>query len=299
MKRINGFLDLDSYFSSSDKEDIIESDYKSGHYWLIIDGEKYYFKPEEKSYRELISYHVAKRLNIDAVFYDLARFNGQTGVISKNYCKTDCKYIKGYDILEEYFENHFGDLIVMGFDPTISVGHVRMNKLNNLEIITCALKDRYKDKINIDEVMYQFILLFIFCILTIQKDKTPQNWDIEEGIESVSLIPVMDNALSFGDPATTKVSISSNIATSGTSIEECLKQFLSDSSADIVELFVEKYNTLTMDEFLNIISEVEFNVNASIPRAEKNEIIENFKNNRENIKRVLEELNISSKMGRS
>ena len=287
MKRINGFLNLDSYFNAVHDTDLIfESDYKKGHYWLIIEGEKYYFKPEENAYRELISYNVANKLDIPAVWYDLAVYNNQRGVISKNYCKENCKYIKGYDILDEYFENHFGDLIVMGFDPTISVGHKRMSKLNNLEVIKNALIERYKDKINVEELIYQFVLLFIFSILTIQKDKSPQNWDIEEGIDRVSLIPLMDNALSFTEP-TDKVSLAASIASSEYSFEECLKEFLMTSSSEEVQLFVDKFNVLTEDAFLDIISKVEIDINSAIPSREKNEIINNFIVNRNNIKKLL------------
>lgn len=297
MKRRNGFLDIDDYFKhlpNLSKTDLVKpSGYSYHNFWIKIDGIKYYFKPSFHridSYSEIIALHIAKHLGIEAITYDLAAFNNKIGVISKCYRKDDCEYVSGVDILYDYSKNNSKELCELGLGNSLSfdIG------LNSLEIIWQALENRYKDnpKANIEELVYKIVLQYIFCILIAHSDKGPQNWEIEEGPEKIDIVPLFDNELSFENPDGYDYYslLNPTIEENYIKIPESLRKFLSISSQEYIDLFLEKFNILTNEKLVEIINEVEEYIEAPIPRSEKNHFMDNFKKHRNNIEEVLNDL---------
>lgn len=309
LERVNGFLDLDKYYEEVKRiqgysdfdlfldEFIKESYYSFGHYWLNINGEYYYYKWTPDIYEELIVSECAKLLNIDAVEYDLAIFRETEGVISKSYRKYGYIYFSGMDILYDYLidENNHESLKQMGCDLIhLQELHTNSDKaeyLNNLEVIWQALEYRYKKlKRNapINELMEGLIKYFCLNILIGQYDAFPQNFEIGESKDNIYLAPYYDGSQSFGkqcyDP---RQSMSVSYEDRNTNNYRVLEEFFKISSQDYINVFMEMYNTLTVDTFLNILKNIEEKIGKSLPEMTKKRIIERYIANREDIERVI------------
>lgn len=303
MKRTNGYIDLDSYYEDLDKKKldtlIKPSDYSDEHFWLTIDEEDYYFKATNFPYNELVCYEIAKLLGMDALEYDLAKFKNFYGVISKNYKKPGYKYIPGYDILKKYYDHNKEIVEKMGLskinwqEDYESPCYIHMN---NLETIWTALEYSYPC-FDISPSFLKIVNQFIFIILTAQEDKGSQNWEAEESENSIDIVNIFDNESAYlGYDC--EVAMSTNFDDACHKLMDVLKTFLNLSSQEFVNLFLEKYNLLSEEAFLNILDIVEVKTGVNIPESEKTRLISNFKNNRENIKIVLEELKIDNNLGR-
>ena len=312
MKRINGFLNIDEYFEIIKKKNNFtdddleyygyykESGYNYDHYWLLINGEKYYFKTSAYIYEEVIASECARFLGIDAVVYDLAEFKYLEGVISKSYRKEGYDYVSGDEILLEYLEDN--DNIIklkeMGYDQEKLIQLTRRYKIadsiNTLEILWQVLEYRYpRNTEDIKRIMDNFVLIFILNILLSQTDGMPQNWEIEESIDGISLVPFFDGELMFKKldvQIDSNCSLSVNFNDKNRSNYDILREFLKVSSQEFINLFIEKFNLLTIENFLSIIEQIERRIGTKIPTIDRQEIIDNFIENRERIAIILEEL---------
>lgn len=100
MKRKNGYIILKDYQVISEKS---EWSLGSIYEWIRMDGKEYMYKAEkeEDALRELFWSFVLERIKVDHISYDLAIYDGTTGVISKNYNENN-NIILLYEIIEEY-----------------------------------------------------------------------------------------------------------------------------------------------------------------------------------------------------
>ena len=270
MERVNGFLKLDG--CRCKKSSYI------GQYYVYIDGEEYYFKPTKSCYNEIVTYYILKFLGIDACSVDLATLNGRYGVISKSLRKEGVNLVSGNVILRSYLSNSLRFIEKMGFDNRYyrSLKLYYLNALsrpfktiNSLDIIWQALEYRYKDEINISEVMDQFVVMHLFDIIVNNVDRHEWNWMIEESDEGIRLAPLFDfdcclkenykvfeMGVNFDD-----LYYDGKIMDSA---RDRLANFLDVSSYDYLYLFLNMFNKV-VNNFDIILSEVEEKIIRRIP----------------------------------
>lgn len=297
MERIDGYLVID------DCKRVV-SDKDKNHYWIYIEGVEYYFKEVGNKYRELVGYQAAKYLGIDACYTDLAILDGKRGVISKSLRNNKSKLVSGDELLGEYLAHNFDNIRDMGFigsdaDNVKEYGlgdttrYLSSIYINNLEIIWQALEDRYKDKINISEVMEQFVIMYMFTILFSDIDKHPGNWFIEEGKDGVRLAPILDNGdllINYDDGYEADnviMSFSTNFKDRETKLVETLKVFFETSSYEYFLMFVSMFDKVFMN-FDIILQNVEKQIGREIPDYEKEKIIVAFNKNCSKIQSVID-----------
>lgn len=318
MERKDGYLDLNKYFEEIKLKKnckyydllvagIIEpSTYCNDHFWLNIEGEKYYYKPSYCAYHELLAYHIAKELGYNATYCDLATFTIKStetednkGIISKSYRKSNCKYITGTQILEEYYNARPNEVKEMGLndDWKLYYDGPYFVDMNNLEIIWQALEFKYKNnpKANIEKLVKQLAENYIFFILIMANDKGSQNWEIEESENEINVCPIIDNEMIFYNTNTT-VAFSTSFEDSDKSIKESIRKFLTISSREYINLFINKFNALDIEMLYRCIEKVEKQTETNMPEELKNEIIKNYTLNREAITEVLQELGLVNKV---
>jgi len=305
MERIEGFLCIDN----CKKEPANIHQKKTNHYWVYINGEEYYFKPTNNYYNELIGYHAASYLGIDSCYCDLAISNGQKGIISKSLRKENTKLTSGYDILNEYVYSGLSNLYWIKkmmnatnvlkkwwFDDKYrDKSNLIANGINDLENIWHALEYKYKDdrRFNIEKVMNQMVMMYIFSLLSYDTDKYATNWIIEENENDIRLAPIFDNEDAFNYTKDklnqkTRFSESSTPETYNYNQLEAINTFLSISSSEYLELFYEMYENLS-NNFDKIIKNAEVQIGIPISLHKKLTITNGFYKNMEQIKNSLEQ----------
>ena len=309
MKRLEGFLYIDEY----QKEPANVHQKKTNLYWLYINGEEYYFKPSNNYYNELIGYHAATFLGIDACSCDLAILNGQKGIISKSLRKENTHLTSGYDILNEYVYSGLSNLywikkmmnqtdILKKWwfnDKYRDKSDLIANGINDLENIWHALEYKYQDdkRFNIEKVMNQIVIMYIYSLLSYDTDKYATNWLIEENKTDIRLAPIYDNEDAFNytkDKLNQKNRFSSSTTpeTYDYNQLEAINIFLSISSSEFSNLFYNMYEKL-LDNFDKIIKNVEIQTGVSIPLTKKLTITNGFYKNMEQIRNHLEQYKTS------
>lgn len=222
-KRVNGWLDLDSYFVNrlgrnfTDREDLfnerlidIENGGRSNKFWILSeDKEKIaLFKEQlsvdsDESYAELISEEISKILGMPTAHYDLATFNGEKGVISYNFIKKEDSYYSGFDIITDFYEqkleNNSELSELYGIDYYRNDIDDVLDKLNNLEDVWIILEEKYKgfhDKERIvSRIVNGLVDKLIFDILTVNVDDHCDNWGELDSLEDGRILaPQFDNA---------------------------------------------------------------------------------------------------------
>lgn len=310
MKRINGFLNIDGYFIKKYKKKYVEGLVKkisSIHYVITIDGEEYYFKKISNPYNELLAYEIARFLGLNAVSYDLAVFQNMFGVLSKDFKRKDCNYISGQELLFMYsrMPKNLNILSNMGLEQTENNNFPDnapySYNINNLEVIWQAIEYRYQQLgiyVDMEKIMNDLVMYFIFNILTLQNDGMAQNWILEESKYGINLCPSFDNELCFQINDDKKIptgNLSTNFNDVGLGNYRILEEFLKVSSCEYIELFKEKFNMLSFENFLKLIQRVENKIECSLPNDVKEKYIRLFLMNRQNIERVLNDLDKSRK----
>ena len=305
MKRIEGFL----YIDECKKEPANVHQKKTNHYWVYINGEEYYFKPSYNCYNELIGYHAAISLGIDACFCDLAILNGMKGIISKSLRKENTKLTSGFEILNEYVYSDLSNLYWIKkmmnetnilkkwwFDDKYrEKSDLVANGIHDLENIWHALEYKYKNDIrfNIEKVMNQMAQMYIFSLLSYDTDKYATNWLIEENEKDIRLAPLYDNEDAFNY---TKDKLNQRIRFSGATTPEtydynqleAINTFLSISSSEYSVLFYDMYEKL-LNNFEEIIKKVETQIGTSLPIQKKLTITNGFYKNMGQIRNYLEQ----------
>ena len=171
--------------------------------------------------------------------------------------------------------------------------------INNLEVIWQAIEHKYKDSnvnIDLEKIMNDLILVFIFNILVMQNDGMAQNWVLEESAYGVNVGLLYDFADTFkfdDNNEYPKCNLSTNFNDVGLGTYRILEEFLKVSDAVYVSLFQEKFNMLTEEVFIKLIERVEHKIECSIPKTLKLYYIEMFRINHKNIEQVLNEFNKS------
>jgi len=301
MERKNGFIDLDLYFRNLGKNGIDKSkliqeskDYDD-QYWLTINGDIYYFKETFSLYEELVASECAKFLGVNAVEYDLAKFKVKQGVISKSYRKPNCKYISGEKILSEYATdpNNKEILINLGGDEN-KLSLLRNTRdlseyIHTLEVIWLALAYHYK-KLNINDIMKNIVKQFCFDLIIGQFDGYPQNWEIEESVEGITLMPYFDGSATFGilkAMPKPRQSLSVNFHDKGTDNYQILETFLSSACTEDINIFLEMFNKLNIHNFTDVLDAVEKRIDSNIPFFIKDRMILEFVRNRNLLQEVI------------
>lgn len=315
MERINGYLDINKYYNEFKIKNnctqldlvlndfILSSSYNyDEHYWLLIEGKRYYFKPTNYPFHEIIAYYIAKQLGINATYYDMAIYNKVKGVISKSYRKPDCQYISGKSILEEYYEHVDKQILTqMGLTDDWKERHdgPYFLDMNNLETIRKALEFKYANKefFNIEEIMEQFIAKYIFSILTRANDQTSYNWEIEENSNRVALCPLLDNEIMLDQKEAT-MTLSVGYDDNNTSVKNSLKKFLLTADNKYIDMFLTKLKCFDYNCLFNAFLQTEQQIGIKIPDEIKVRILDIYSLNQKEIFETLDEIDILSKKGR-
>lgn len=215
--RVNGYLDLDNYFINKlnrdyiDEEDLfvnglieLEMSGVSNKFWILSsEGEKIaLFKEQalysDESYAELFAEEIAIVLNIPTAHYDLAKFNGNKGVISYNFIKQYNEYYSGFDIVSDFYEQKLENDEELSklynidyYNDTIDDV---VDKLNNLEDVWFILEERFKNNPSkqyiVKDIVNGLVNRLIFDILTINIDRHVDNWAIIDDTTA----PLFDNS---------------------------------------------------------------------------------------------------------
>jgi len=138
------------------------------------------------------------------------------------------------------------------------------------------------------------VVYFIFNILLCQNDGMAPNWELEENENKISLAPIYDNEMCFAskNKGINMSNLSTNFNDAKLSNEKKLDEFLTVSSKEFVELFLEKYESLSVDIFTKIIQSVENSIDNYIPSEVKENIMASFIENREKLEEVLNKHNL-------
>lgn len=292
MRRVDGFLDL------SNEEKVRHIKYYGDI--LLINGKEYFYKFSETPYNEVICSELANILAINCVQYDLAYYE-KKGVVSENYKKPGAKYINGSKLLEKFYYKDRKFLNEMGLNKFEWENYEGPNyyHMNNLEIIWSCLDTLYKDypKEQRQKCLVDLIMQFIFMILTAQYDRGSYQWELEITDDTISVVPMFDNEASFS-VVDVWTGMSTNFNDFHGEPAEVLEEFLSISSREFIDLFLEKYNILTEEKFIEILNLVEKKIQCEIPIGVKAEVIAGFVINRKRLEKVLQKLNIDNNIGR-
>lgn len=296
MNRVNGFLFLDDYYLDK----VEDSSYAPSHKWLTIDGERYYFKYTNSPYSEMIAYEIAKLLDIEAIEYDLAIYDGYAGVISKDYRQNDCKYIPGYMICLEYFMKNLDTMKQMGLEKVTICDEYNEPytfESNNLENIWQALEFKYKDypREEVLKVMYKIVEQFIFTLLTASPDKGSQNWDVIEKAHSLDLVPLYDNEGIY-EFSNVSMGMSVGFEDNNFDVKKVIEKFLKISSSEYIEMFLDKYYKLKEFGMENILKIIEEKTEYEI--LFKDSYINEFNNHMKLIEGILNKLGIKNNIRR-
>lgn len=278
-------------------------------YTFEKNGVKYFYRrfalndrPLEYLLNELIAYEMAKKLEIDCVRPIVVNKPNNVGIATKSFEKDGYSVINGQTILENYYKhlysnNNEDDL---EFNETIT-------KMNNLENIWDALdyyfKDYEKNKKNeiIKNIMFDLTKIFSFDIIMMQSDRHAENWEILESNnkDAAYLVPLYDNELCFDN-----YSISTNL---NVEFEEetlinahyNLKKFLSYSSDDFINVFLNYFEKSTPEVLEHIIKDIDEKYKGLFRYTYKEEVMKKYKENYKMLKEVLEELNLIESSNRS
>jgi len=221
--RVNGYLDLDDYFfkrlgrNPIDEEDLynnglieMELGGRSDGFWILDEaGNRIALFKEplnrqgDESYAELISEEVSKILGMPTAHYDLAKFNGNKGVVSYNFIKKYDGYDAGFDIIADFYESNLEYDSEMselyGIDYISDTIDDATTKLNNLEDIWRILEDKYGDYPNreyiVSTIMNGLVDKLIFDILMVNIDDHCGNWGVLDTLDDGKVLaPQFDNA---------------------------------------------------------------------------------------------------------
>lgn len=298
MKRIDGYLVIDDY-------EYVVLDNGRRRCSTCIEGELYYFKETDKMYEEVIGYNILKFLGIDACYNDLAILDGKCGIISKALINNKGKLISGSELLGDYLANNFDTVSDMGFVGELAnsvkkyglgdtMRYFSSFYVNNLEVIRGALEDRYKDNIDINSVMNEFIVMYIITIIFADIDKNPNNWFIIENDSKIRLAPIFDNGEMF-DYYYDECEIDEVFGSFSVSFEdsnlnqmESLKVFFNTYGYDYFCLFNDIFNKVMLN-FDEILKMCEIQIGCDIPAENRERLIVAFNSHCERIQSVIDD----------
>lgn len=285
MKRIEGFIDVDRMLKKGELkkvEDYTNFDYIPNNMSAFIDknNETYFFKTLTvgNPYGELLAEELLKDLGLPHAEYDLAIYNQNKGVLTKNFRKKDKKYITGEEILKDYLRS-------LGMDTE----EIALNDYNNLETIWNALEYRYKDNpdkvIIVERLMNQIVNLFIFDIMVENFDRYYKNYQIEEGKDDINLAPIFDNETIGSNYG--KVSLRVNNDMSSDDSYDELVNFINISTSEARDLLRERVEIISGENIDKALYKIERKTGYPVPDGLVVEYIKEFMNQSERIERIL------------
>lgn len=310
MERIEGKLDLDSYFNHKTYNELVangmiknnmqfenrkdEND-RFTNFMLNVDNINYYVKESNYPITELVVEEFAKLLGFDNAHYDLATFDGMDYVISPSYKKTGkgYDYVTGHDVLSKYYKylkREGKDYLELINAKELFGGFYSAYYLNNLENIWMALSYYFKVRYDRDEIVYKLVTelkrrYFFKNLLLFDADYHPCNWEMEVDA-SVNLCPMFDNescliSETYGVPfgIMPEYTLYNNI--------NHLQSFLAYSSKEDIFEFIELFDKATPELFKQAINMVlkRTDPNLEIPK----DLLEKYENNYVQIKNIINE----------
>jgi len=293
--RNDGYIELERIFEKDectliDFEDMPEqrNNFSTSSVKTIFSykGDIWLFRPEfdkNISYIELILEELARDFGIPQAHYDLATLNNKKGNITKYFKKKDCKYLLGEDLLIEYVENG----LKISKD-NFSIWESAILSHNSLEGIWRALDYHYHHLKNHEEVveklMDRLVDIFIFDILTQQKDRHSCNWGIVESEDSIDIQPLYDNEFAFDTIKELPPLVAESLKEEELfcfqyydhSIEEALLEFLEVSGDEYLEKLQNKIPLIQKENITSVIDRVEERIGCEIPQFMKSHIYDCF-----------------------
>lgn len=286
MRRIEGFIDINRMLKKGELkklEDYTDFSFIPNNMSVFIDtnNEIYFFKHllVGNPYSELLAEELLKDFQLPHAEYDLAIYNKEKGVITKNFRKKDKKYISGEEILKDYLNSLNLD------NKEYDLGYY-----NNLETFWNAIEYRYKKHPNkdiiIEKLMNQLVNLFIFDILVENFDRYCKNYQIEEGKDDINLAPIYDNesiALYLRS-----VSLGLEDGDSFLNYYESLKKFIDVSDFKSNEIIKGKLWIISGENIDDALYRIERKTGYPVPDGIVVEYIKEFISHKEKIEKILD-----------
>lgn len=294
--RNNGYIELERIFEKDectlmDFDEITKSnsdifDQSSVEMIFSYQDEIWLFKSgpgKGVPYMELVMEELARDFGIPSAHYDLATYNNKKGVITKYFKQKNCKYLFGEDLLTEYVED-----ALKIFEDDFSTWENAILSHNSLEGIWRSLDYHYRNFKNHESIVWhlmsRLVDIFIFDILTHQKDRHSFNWGVVESDGKIDIQPLYDNEFAFDHrkelPPLVSESLKEdelfNFFYDDYSFEEALLQFLEVSGDRYIEKIREKLPLIQAENILSVISRVEKRIHSKIPEYVKNHILDSF-----------------------
>ena len=175
-RNVDGYIDIDSL----PKKTVARPTYGSrkNKLWFESNGELFLFKPnfgDKEAIREVLNEELAKKLGIRNAEYDIGMYQGQTGVISKNFISQECEYLLGFHLFCEYNLPYSNDLYTY---------YQALIRSNSSEEVTCY---------TVDEMLRRHIL----DMCTAQNDRHHMNIAFYKRKDGLVASPRFDSAGSF------------------------------------------------------------------------------------------------------
>lgn len=262
--------------------------------FFVHKNTSYFYKrcKSDLAYRELIAHEIANIFNIPSSFYQIieipcGKYEGNKGVITKDYRQDNLNFTKGYFILKDYFNDYLNE-----WTPNDRENN---RKFNNLEDIWTSLEYRHKflenKKAIVETLLEQLIKnIFLFDIFSSNADRHFHNWEIVDNDidNSIYLNKNYDNEDSFlHDYKIPELSVSRS--TNNYDWYDTLREFLIIFENKYFETVENMFNTLTPDILIKIIQITEKKHSIEIPINLKQEILLKYRKHYEQIELVLNE----------
>ena len=202
----DGYIDFDRVVEESEVE--TKREYRGNvnreKDWIEIEGGSVLVKTDadgqpNSEYSELISSELAKQAGIETAEYDMVRYKGETGLITKNMCKPGEEMISVYELIGNGPDSET-------CPDTIDIYHVFDNLDEKLQM------EGFSDE-EIDQCMLGLRKQLLFDLTIMEADRHLENLSLifgkdESGKRTVRLAPMYDTeaALILGnDPDRMKI----------------------------------------------------------------------------------------------
>ncbi len=293
MKSENGVIQLDFVLKeigigdiSSENDKIKKIPRMGGTSFSFAYQKKLYFykdNPENPllAINEIIASYLAKDFQIPFVEYQLAQYQQQLGVLSRDFRKPDTINIKGTGILMDFWKTNYLDTF----------------QKNYLEGIWVALEDYCKNYPNrkelVKKLMNQLIHIFVFDILIRNNDRFSENWFLEVGKEDINIGPVFDNERMLAkedDSLGYYVQLTTLEKEEGQqNIWEAIQDFQDVSSQEYTNLLQDKLWIISRENIISIFDRMQKEMGYEIPNDWKAYYLVEFENHKQKIERILKQ----------
>ena len=299
MVRKEGFIDLDKLLNEIGIDKINENNLRSNPSITVTRyiedmlmsinfnylSEKYFYKYSFyiNPYNELLANELAKDFGLPSVEYDLAILANKKGVLSKNYRKDNTTYIRGGDLLYEFWH-----------DTKL------LDKHNNLEDIWDALEYHYHNYSNkrtiIEHLMKRIVSIFIFDIINCQGDRHSLNWEIAESENNIDIVPLYDNEYILNaDNDTIKLTM---VYQYGDDLKHSLELFQRESSEEYKNILKEKLWIISYENLNSAFLRIEEKTCYPMPEDVKEYYLKKYEKHRKLLENILERDELNARKNR-